>query len=151
MSFKTPWRRLGRHIEESSLPMYIETRCVAQSFYVCIYHSWSSKSSRLHLRTKNLLQDWRSLFKKQEDYPPPIVHQETWNFTYSFHNVDICHSWCSKSSRLYSGIKNVLKNSLEVGLDTHRRISSSGPSRDLKICTNLLWCFIMSLLKSTVM
>ena len=51
---------------------------------------------------------------------PLPVHLETKIFVHSFIYVEICHSWRSKSSRLHSGIKNVLQDSLEDTLETQK-------------------------------
>ena len=49
---------------------------------------------------------------------------EAWNFAQTFLKVYTYHSWHQKSSRLHSGIKNVLQDSLEDVLETRRRICS---------------------------
>ena len=43
---------------------------------------------------------------------------KTWNFAHSFLYVNICNSRRSKSSRLHSGINNVILDSLEDAKET---------------------------------
>ena len=55
--------------------------------------------------------------KTQEEGPLP-GHLDTCYFAHSFINVEIYPSLRSKSSRLHSGIKNVIQDSLEDTLQT---------------------------------
>ena len=74
---------------------------------------------------------WRTLWRLIGKYPRP-VHWGAWNFIKNFRNIHTSHFWCPKSSRLHSGIKNVLQDSWEDALETHRRTSSTNAPRGLK-------------------
>ena len=78
------------------------------------------------------------------------VTLEAWNLVQTFLKVYTYHSWRSKSSRLHSGIKNVLQDSLEDALETQWIMSSSSASRDLKFYTELPYHLYMPFLTSKV-
>ena len=52
------------------------------------------------------------------------MHLEAWNFAVILQKVSTNNFLRQKSSRLHSGIKNVLEDSLEEALETRRRICS---------------------------
>ena len=109
MSFFYVFMSEGLHFlkwSKSPLPMHQETwNFVHSLFNVDVCHSWHSKSSRLHSIIKNVLQDSLVDALESQNEGPLPKHLDTWYFIHSFLNVKICHSWCSKSSRLHSGIK----------------------------------------------
>ena len=65
---------------------------------------------------------WRMLWRLKGECPLP-VYLLVWNFAQNFLDIYICHSWQPKSSRLQSGIKNFLQDSLKEALDPHRRMN----------------------------
>ena len=78
------------------------------------------------------------------------LHLEPWNFAQSFLEVYTCHSWCPKSSRLHSGINNVLQDSFEDALETQMRMSASSAPIGVKFCTELPWYLYLSFLTTKV-
>ena len=76
---------------------------------------------------------WRKLWILIGECPLPL-NLEVWHFARCSLNVYIYHSWHPKSSRFYSGIKNVLQIH---SLETHRIFSSSNSPRNLKFCKEL--------------
>ena len=118
--------------------MHLKALDFAQSLlnvYIC--HSWHPKSSTLHSGIKNVLQD--SLKEALDPHRRMSSSSEPWGLTlctglpYSL----IYHSRHPKSTRFYSGIKNVLQDSLVDIMVTHRRFSSSDSPRGLEFCTEL--------------
>ena len=84
---------------------------------VFIWSSWHPIWCTLHLGIKNVLQDsFEDALETQQESPHPVHLKSglcSWNLENSFLNDNTCHSWRTNSSRLHSGIKNVLKDSLE--------------------------------------
>ena len=79
--------------EESPFPVHIEILNFALSFlYVNICNSWwHSKSSTLHSRIKNVIQDsLKDNLESQEESPLP-VDQECWIFGHSFLKSKVIH------------------------------------------------------------
>ena len=110
--------------EEGPLPGHLDTWYFVHSFLnVEMCHAWRSKSSRPYSGIKNVIQDsLEDTLQTQEESPLP-VHIETWsfvnwNFVKSFLYVSLCQSWHSKSSKLHSGIKNAIQDSLEDDMET---------------------------------
>ena len=113
---------------------------------VYTYHSWCQKSSRLHSGIKNVLQD------SLEDAP-----ETQWRMSSSSAPRDLefftelpSHLYISilrsKVSILHLGIKNVLQDSLEDGLEMPRRMFYSNAPRDMKFCAELPKSLYMSFL-----
>ena len=95
-------------------------------------------SFRLHSGIKNVFQD------------PFVDNLETLRkiffssaprgqkFCRDFYNMHICHSWCPKSSKLHSGIKNVFQDPLvDNNLETLCNFFSSSSPWCLKFFTEL--------------
>ena len=138
MCSKTPSRMLQRLKGECHLPVYMKTWNFVQSF-LNIYNIIPDVQSHLDSIQESGMSfkiPWRMLWRLKGECPLP-VHLEVWNFAKSFLNIYICHSWHQNSSRLYSGVTNVLKNSLREALDPHRRMSSSSRPTGSTFCTEL--------------
>ena len=138
LSAKTPWKTFLIVLQECSFPVLLEARNFAETFIICISvipdvqsHLNSIQESRMSSKTP-----WRTLWRLKGECHL-AVHLEIWNFAHSFLNVYTYHYWHSKSSKLQSGIKNIIQDSLEDALETQRRMPSNSAPKDLKFCTEL--------------
>ena len=143
MSSKTPWRMLLRLKGECPIPVDRGAWNFALSFFnvynvILDFHSHldSTQESRMSSKTP-----WRTLWRLKGECPLP-VDREAWNFAHSFFNVYTCHLLIPKSSKLHTGIKNVLQASLEDVLETHRRMPLQC-IEETGFFTELLYCLYM--------
>ena len=72
---------------------------------------------------------WRIIWRLIGECPLP-VNLKAFKFAQSCY---IYNSWCPNSSRLHSGMKNVLQDFLVDALETHRRISSFSSSKGTEL------------------
>ena len=117
-----------RRMSSSSAPWGLKF-CTELPLSIYVISGIQSHLNSIQVSKMSSKPPWRKLWILMGERLLP-VNQEVWHLAQSFLNLYMYHSWHPKLAKFYSGITNVLQDSLVDALETHRRFSSSYSLRD---------------------